>query len=54
MAKTDKELTVEIVNNYVNSWNGSDRTNPIKSSELTNLIVNVHATIRELPETNQE
>lgn len=54
MAKTDKELTAEIVNNYVNSWNGSNRTNPLKFSELEEAIKLVHRTIRDLPETNQK
>lgn len=51
MAKTDKELTVEIVNTYVASWNGSDKTNPINKPQLIDLIKDVHKTIQDLPET---
>lgn len=54
MSKTDKELTVEVVNNYVSSWNASDRTNAIKSDVLQALIKDVHRTIQNLPESTKQ
>ena len=54
MSKTDKELTVELVNNYVNSWNAADRTNPIKTDLFIQIIKTVHKTIQELPETKEK
>lgn len=54
MAKTDKELTAEIVNNFVASWNNSGKTNPINSPQLIDLIKNVHETIQNLPETKND
>lgn len=54
MAKTDKELTAEIVNNYVTSWNAKERTSPLQFSDLEEAIKLVYKTIRDLPETNQK
>ena len=54
VAKTDKELTAEIVNNYVASWNGAGNTQPIKTDTLLGIIKSVHKTIRELPETSEK
>ncbi|SPT99128.1 Uncharacterised protein [Lysinibacillus capsici] len=54
MAKTDKELTAEIVSTYVTSWNGNGKTSPVNFTELTDLIKSVHKTLRELPETNEK
>jgi predicted transcriptional regulator len=54
MAKTDKELTAEIVNTYVSSWNGAHNTQPIKTDVLLNIIKSVHKTISELPETKEK
>ena len=48
MSKTDKELTAEIVTNYISSWNSSDRTQAMKSNELISLIKSVHSTLKEL------
>ncbi|EEP1904732.1 hypothetical protein HA669_001008 [Listeria monocytogenes] len=50
MSKTDKELTVEIVNNFITAWNSSDKTSPINSANLDDLIKSVHSTLQELPE----
>lgn len=48
MSKTDKELTTEIVTNYVSSWNSAPNTKPIKSDALISLIKAVHSTLKEL------
>ncbi len=51
MAKTDKELTIEVVNTFIASWNNSPKTNAINSPQLIDLIKTVHKTIQDLPET---
>ncbi|MEY8514213.1 hypothetical protein [Lactococcus taiwanensis] len=48
MSKTDKELTTEIVTNYISSWNSAPNTKPIKSDALISIIKHVHATLKEL------
>lgn len=48
MPKTDKELTVEIVNNHISSWDSAPNTKPIKSDALISLIKAVHSTLKEL------
>lgn len=50
MSKTDKELTVEVVNNFISSWDSAERTNAIDSPQLINLIQSVHKAISSLPE----
>lgn len=50
MSKTDKELTVEVVNNFVSSWNSSHGTSPIPTKNLVELIQTVYTTISSLPE----
>lgn len=54
MAKTDKELTAEIVSTYITSWNARDKSNPVNKPQLIDLIQTVHRTIQELPETNEK
>ena len=54
MSKTDKELTVEILNNFVTSWNSCRRTEPIDQKQLIDLIKDVHKTIQDLPEINKK
>ena len=55
MCKSDKELTVEIVNNYVSSWNASGKGNLIKAGELVDLIKAVYETLYalDLPEDDE-
>ncbi len=48
MAKTDKELTAEIVSAYVPSWNISDGTQPMDHNELVQLINDVHSALQKL------
>ena len=50
MAKTNKELTAEIVIAYVQSWNNSQYTKPIQPSELVDTIQTVYSTICDLSE----
>lgn len=50
MCKTDKELTVEIVNNFITDWYSSNKTTPINSTGLEDLIKSVHSTLQNLPE----
>ena len=53
--KSDKELTVEIVNNFVSSWNNNPKTAPMKSADLIDLIKSVYETIYalDLPEDEE-
>lgn len=53
MVKTDKELTVEVVNNFVNSWNARSNTTALQSSDLKDLIKTVYKTIKDLPEDTE-
>ena len=45
MAKTNKELTAEIVIAYVQSWNNSQYTKPMQPDELVDTIKTVYSTI---------
>jgi predicted transcriptional regulator len=45
MAKTDKELTVEIVCSHINAWATQEKCVPIKQAELPELIKSVYNTI---------
>ncbi|WP_348922040.1 hypothetical protein [Enterococcus rotai] len=49
MSKTDKELTAEIVNNYLAAWFSSGKTSPLDFDSLQNLIKQTHKTIQDLP-----
>lgn len=48
MPKTDKELTVEVVNTFVASWNAKNSTNAMKGDDVIDLINNVYETIQSL------
>lgn len=50
LSKTDKELTVEIVNSFISAWNSADKTNPINTPQLEDLIKNVHSILQGLPD----
>lgn len=54
MSKTDKELTVEVVNNFVSSWNSADHTNAIEPLDVIDLIKNVYTTISTLSEEQDQ
>lgn len=50
MSKTDKELTVEIVNSFVKSWNENTSANSsnINLDDLCETISKVYETIKSL------
>ena len=50
MNKTDKELTVEVVNTFVEAWNGKSNTNALNADNLVDLIKCVYNTIHSLDE----
>jgi hypothetical protein len=50
MAKTDKELTAEIVCSYLNAWGTQSNCVPVKHAELPGLIADVYTAIKELDE----
>lgn len=50
MAKTDKELTVEIVSAFITSWNSREEAALLQLDDVKDLIKNIHDTISQLPE----
>lgn len=48
MSKTDKELTVEVVNTFVTAWFSKSTTKSLSGDDLTRLIEDVHKTISTL------
>lgn len=56
MAKTDKELTSEIVCEFLRAWGTQNNCVPVKQNELPSLIENVYNTIHSLeaPESDSE
>ena len=48
MAKTDKELTSEIVCEFLRAWGTQNNCVPVKQNELPNIIKNVYSTIHSL------
>lgn len=52
MSKTDKELTVEVVNAYIQSWFLRTNTLSMKPDEVINLIDSVYNTISKLKPDN--
>ena len=48
MAKTDKELTVEVVCSHLAAWGHQTGCLPVKSNELSGLIESVYSTISKL------
>lgn len=56
MAKTDKELTSEIVCEFLRAWGTQSNCVPIKQNELSNLIKTVYNTIHslEVPKSDSE
>lgn len=53
MNKTDKELTVEIVNTIITSWNGNPKNQPCTLEDILNIINSVYDTISKLDKENQ-
>lgn len=56
MAKTDKELTSEIVCEFLRAWGTQNNCVPVKQNELSNLIKTVYNTIHSLeaPESDSK
>lgn len=54
MSKTDKELTVDLVNNYVSAWNSTPNTSPVKAELLLALIPKVYDVISKLEKYPKE
>ncbi|MEC3942281.1 hypothetical protein [Enterococcus mundtii] len=50
MSKTDKELTIELLKDYLTAWHDAERTSPVKFDELQKLIKQTYETIKSLPE----
>jgi predicted transcriptional regulator len=48
MAKTDKELTTEIVCSYIHAWGTQEKCIPVKHNELPSLIEDVYNAIVNL------
>lgn len=46
--KTNKELTVDVVNTFIQSWNAKSGTSPLKADDVTDLIKCVYNTINSL------
>lgn len=56
MAKTDKELTSEIVCEYIRAWGTQNNCVPVKQGELLNIIRTVYNAIHSLeaPKSDSE
>jgi len=54
MSKTDKELTVEIVNTVISSWLVSGTREPIPDGNLQAFIENVYETLSSLGKESKE
>lgn len=48
MAKTDKEITSEIVCEYIHAWGTQNNCVPVKQADLPDLIKNVYDVIHSL------
>lgn len=53
MNKTDKELTVEIVNAFINSWSGNPKFAPCTIESIPEIIRTVYDTISNLDKSEQ-
>lgn len=54
MAKSDKELTTEIVCSYIHAWGTQNNCVPVKHSELPGLIKDVYNTVHSLEESSDD
>jgi len=54
MAKTDKELTAEIVCAHLNAWGTQHNCTPVKNAELPNLIKTVYDAIHSLEASSKD
>lgn len=48
MAKTDKELAVEITEVFIQSWNAKNNTQAIQTEDVSDILKTVYKTLREL------
>jgi len=48
MAKTDKELTAEIVCEIIRAWGISQNSTPIQSSQVPDIIKSIYDTVSKL------
>lgn len=48
MEKTDKELTIEVVNTFIQSWQAKSNTTPLKANDIKDLINTVYNTVHSL------
>lgn len=53
MSKSNKELTVEVVNTFVSSWFSRTNTTALDGEDLVSIIKDVYATISSL-DTQEE
>lgn len=53
MSKTDKELAVEITNNFVSSWLSADKGRNITIDNVNSILKTVHTTLQNLSEDKQ-
>ncbi len=53
MAKTDKELTVEVVNSFISAWFGKTNTNILTGNDLASLIKDVYTSISSLDKSQE-
>lgn len=54
MAKTDKELTAEIVCSFVNAWGVSSNCTPPRADGLCQLIEDVYDTVSKLNKNDSD
>lgn len=50
MSKTDKELAVEVTNNFVSSWLSSSKDHTLSIANINDMLKAVHTTLQTLPE----
>lgn len=53
MAKTDKELTVEIVCSHINAWGTQENCSPITNEDLPEIIKSVYNVIHSLGDESE-
>ena len=51
MSKTDKEITSEIVCEYIRAWGTQNNCVPVKQNDLPSLIQKVYDTVHSLDES---
>lgn len=54
MAKSDKEITSEIVCEYIRAWGTQNNCVPVKHTELAGLIKDVYDTVHSLKKSESD